>query len=111
MTFKIKQLQIKNHNQTLVDISSFVVQSSLALVGQSGSGKSLTIKAILNLLPSNLQANFKYKANFELSHQNIGFIPQNPFTSLSPMTKIYKQFFCNDNTINHYFKLVNLILI
>jgi len=114
MIFKIKQLQIKNHNQTLVDISSFVVQSSLALVGQSGSGKSLTIKAILNLLPSNLQANFQYESDFALNVANIGFVPQNPFTSLSNLTKVYKQFFRPDgklydhNSIDKMLQLVKL---
>ena len=91
----IKKLQISVENKKLVDIS-FLINSSTALIGQSGSGKSLTLKSILNLLPSNLNLIFDVKSDFELNSSNLGFIPQNPFTSLSPMTKIRKQFFCDD---------------
>jgi peptide/nickel transport system ATP-binding protein len=84
------------------------IQSSLALVGQSGSGKSLTLKTILNMLPSNLSKSFEYKSDFELSLENTSFIPQNPFTSLSPMTKIKKQFFAEEEKIDELLKLVEL---
>ncbi len=91
----IESLIIKDQHKTLVDIS-FHLKNTTALIGQSGSGKSLTLKSILNLLPSNLQMDFKVQCDFELSKDNIGFIPQNPFTSLSPLTKIKAQFFCDE---------------
>lgn len=103
----INQLTITNKNETLVDIN-FTVKKSTALVGQSGSGKSLTLKSILQLLPSNLHAIFQFKSNFELVPNNIGFIPQNPFTSLSPLTKIKDQFFCDIPKAKEMLKLVNL---
>ena len=103
----IKKLQISVENKKLVDIS-FLVNNSTALIGQSGSGKSLTLKSILNLLPSNLDLLFDVKSSFELNSSNIGFIPQNPFTSLSPMTKIKKQFFCEENKKRELLKLVGL---
>ncbi|MDR2790466.1 MAG: ATP-binding cassette domain-containing protein, partial [Campylobacteraceae bacterium] len=67
---------------------------SLSIVGQSGSGKSLTLKAVLSLLPSNLACEAEFEADFHLeAGKTVVFIPQNPFTALSPMTKIFKQFF------------------
>ena len=103
----LKKLQISVENKKLVDIS-FLINSSTALIGQSGSGKSLTLKSILNLLPSNLDLELDIKCDFKLNHSTIGFIPQNPFTSLSPMTKIKKQFFCDDNKKKELLKLVGL---
>lgn len=111
----IEKLSIKTNSKIVVNLfqelnNSITIKHSLALVGQSGSGKSLTLKTILNLLPQNLHSDFKYKANFPLNYTTIGFIPQNPFTSLSPMTKIYKQFFTSEYEINKLFKLVDLDL-
>lgn len=95
----INKLLIKDKTKELVNIN-FDINNSTALIGQSGSGKSLTLKSILNLLPKNLTVHMKIDSDFELNNRNIGFIPQNPFTSLSPMTKIDKQFFCvNDKKI------------
>lgn len=100
----IDKLTIKYDQNILVDlfkgdVKTLDIKSSLALVGQSGSGKSLSLKAILDLIPSNLKMDINYTCDFKLSKKNIGFIPQNPFTSLSPMTKIYKQFFKTDSSL------------
>ena len=89
---KINKLKISSPNKQLVDIS-FDIKDSSALIGESGSGKSLTLKALLNLLPSSLQVEKDIYSTFELNYDTIGFIPQNPFTSLSMMTKIKDQFF------------------
>lgn len=105
---QINHLNIKDENKYLVHLKDITINSSLALVGQSGSGKSLTLKTILNMAPSNLDTVFKYNSNFELNFDNIGFIPQNPFTSLSGMTKIYKQFFCDSNKIDELLTMVDL---
>ena len=112
-TLQINKLSVKHNNEILVDLISkkdekIIINSSLALVGQSGSGKSLTLKTILNMIPSNLNVIFDYESDFELSTKNIGFIPQNPFTSLSPMTKIYKQFFCSKEKIDQLLTMVKL---
>ena len=103
----IDKLKINFNDTTLLDIK-FKIDSSTALVGQSGSGKSLTLKSILKLLPSNLNSSFNYKCDFELNHNNIGFIPQNPFTSLSPLTKIKDQFFCDKEKQLEMLNVVNL---
>lgn len=104
---ELKNLLIKDDIKTLVNIN-FSITSSTALIGQSGSGKSLTLKSILDLLPSNLEVVKDIESDFELSKENIGFIPQNPFTSLSPMTKIGKQFFCSTLKKIENLKLVGL---
>lgn len=107
LNIDIKKLSIKSDNNSLLDIS-FKISSSTALIGESGSGKSLTLKALLGLLPSNLYLEKEISSNFELNHDTIGFIPQNPFTSLSPMTKITYQFFCNYDKKIEVLKLVDL---
>ncbi len=104
---KIEKLLIKSNDNTLINID-FSIKTSTAIVGQSGSGKSLTLKAILKLLPSNLQHDFKYNSSFKLNHKDIGFIPQNPFTSLSPLTKIKDQFFCNKQKQLEMLSMVDL---
>jgi len=86
-------------------------ERSLAIVGESGSGKSLTLKALLNLLPNNLDKDLSIKADFELiAGESISFVPQNPFTALSPLTKIKKQFFVSEKRIRELFNLVDLDL-
>lgn len=105
----IKKIKIYSENKNLVDIS-FKIVNSTALIGESGSGKSLTLKALLNLLPKSLKIEKEIVSDFELNFDNIGFIPQNPFTSLSSMTKIKNQFFCTNEKKEQLFKLLNLDL-
>ena len=103
----INSLKIKNDDTLLVDIN-LSLKNTTALIGQSGSGKSLTLKSILKLLPSNLKSIYEVDTDFENSRENIGFVPQNPFTSLSPMTKIEKQFFCTNDKKLELLQLVGL---
>ncbi len=103
----IQKLNIKSQEKELVNIS-FRISNATALIGESGSGKSLTLKALLNLLPSSLTCEKVIESNFTLDFNSIGFIPQNPFTSLSPMTKINKQFFCSNKRKKEVLKLVDL---
>ncbi|RBQ29776.1 ATP-binding cassette domain-containing protein [Aliarcobacter vitoriensis] len=105
----IKKLKISANDKELVDIS-FKISTSTALIGESGSGKSLTLKALLNLLPNSLKYQNEIDCSFELNYNTIGFIPQNPFTSLSQMTKIKNQIFCSDEKKEEVFKLLNLSL-
>ncbi|WP_368029643.1 ATP-binding cassette domain-containing protein [Arcobacter sp. s6] len=104
---KINKLKISSPQKQLVDIS-FDIEDSMALIGESGSGKSLTLKALLNLLPSTLKVDKDINSSFELNYDTIGFIPQNPFTSLSMMTKIKDQFFCTIEKKEEVLKLVDL---
>jgi len=104
---EINSLKILSDDTCLVDIA-LSLKNTTALIGQSGSGKSLTLKSILNLLPSNLTLHLDMECAFELTKQNIGFIPQNPFTSLSPLTKIKAQFFCSQEKKVELLELVGL---
>ena len=103
----INKLKISTNKKQLVNIS-FDIKNSTALIGESGSGKSLTLKALLNLLPSFMQQEKDIESTFELNYDTIGFIPQNPFTSLSMMTKIKNQFFCTQEKKVEVLKLVDL---
>jgi peptide/nickel transport system ATP-binding protein len=108
--FKIESLQINKKiptSSSLLNIT-FEIKKSTALIGESGSGKSITIKALLGMLPSNLDIKLDYTSNFRLNTQTIGYVPQNPFTSLSPLTKIEKQFSLNKEEQIKLLRLVNL---
>jgi peptide/nickel transport system ATP-binding protein len=105
---KIDKLFIKTKSKVLVDIS-FDIEQSTALVGQSGSGKSLSLKAIMGLLPSTLEHIVDIDAPFTLQRgKSLSFIPQNPFTALSPLTKISKQFFASEDEVAKLFSMLEL---
>ncbi len=107
---KIKKLNITLKDKTLVDIA-LNINKSLALVGQSGSGKSLTLKALLGMLPNSMQCTLEVQSDFELkAGETISFVPQNPFTALSPLTKINKQFFISKARQKELFSQVGLEL-
>ena len=61
---EIKKLKIQSSEKTLVDVKSLPIKRATALVGQSGSGKSLTLKAILDMLPSSLKKEIEISAPF-----------------------------------------------
>ena len=105
---KIKTLKISLEDKNLVDITLHI-DKSLALVGQSGSGKSLTLKALLGMLPSNMNSTLESDGDFDLvAGDTVSFVPQNPFTALSPLTKIKKQFFISSEMQKKLFKSVGL---
>lgn len=104
----INRLHITLKDKTLVDIS-FKITNSLALVGQSGSGKSLTLKALLGMLPSSMKRELDFDGSFELNAgSTLSLVPQNPFTALSPLTKIKKQFFSAESRVLELFGEVGL---
>lgn len=106
---KINNLKIQVGSKILVDINSLPIENTTVLVGQSGSGKSLSLKAILGLLPAGLQNSLYIDAPFKLERgKSIGFVPQNPFTALSPMTKISKQFFAPKESVKEFFDMLSL---
>ncbi len=105
---KVDRLKIELKGKVLLDIN-FNIENSLALVGQSGSGKSLTLKALLGMLPHEMKLELECEAGFELIRgETISFVPQNPFTALSPLTKIKKQIFIEQKQQDELFKSVGL---
>ncbi len=104
----ISKLKIVYEQQTMVDIALHI-SSSLALIGQSGSGKSLTLKALLGMLPKKMKLELEDAFGFELiGGKTVSFVPQNPFTALSPLTKIKKQFFSDTKRVHALFDEVGL---
>jgi len=105
----IENIKIQTDKKVLVDIDRLPIYKATALVGQSGSGKSITIKAILDMLPTNLKHSLDIDAPFKLQKgDTLGFVPQNPFTALSPLTKISKQFFAPKSEAKRLFELLDL---
>ena len=104
----VQKLVIKSKEQTLVDIS-FEIKESLALVGQSGSGKSLTLKSFLGMLPQSLDVTLEVESDFALTRgDNVAIVMQNPFTALSPLTKIGEQFFIPEEEAKRFLEMVEL---
>lgn len=108
MSFTCKRLTVYSGEKKLLDIS-FEIEKSYALIGQSGSGKSLTLKSFLGMLANNLECSLDVECDYELKRgETISIVPQNPFTALSPLTKIKKQFFIPQSAIERYMNLVGL---
>ncbi len=92
-SINIDELIIRYGELTLVECS-FEIRTSLALVGQSGSGKSLILKALLGMSDSALDVRMQKRSDFEwIRGKSVSLVPQNPFTALSPLTKIKDQMF------------------
>jgi peptide/nickel transport system ATP-binding protein len=95
-----------NHRQTVVDDISFDIHAgeTFALVGESGSGKSMTALSVLRLLPNNARLSADMvnlhgddllkHSEYELCKirgRRIGFIFQDPMSSLNPVMTIGSQ--------------------
>jgi ABC-type microcin C transport system duplicated ATPase subunit YejF len=106
-----------NHRQTVVDDISFEIYpgETFALVGESGSGKSITALSVLRLQPNNAELkadaiyldgdNLLKRPEFELCKirgRRIGFIFQDPMSSLNPVMTIGSQI---EEVINIHFDL------
>jgi len=105
--FTCKQLKISTDDKNLVDIN-FSFENSFALIGESGSGKSLSLKALLGMLPKSLHVQMDLDG-FEIKRgESVALVPQNPFTALSPLTKIIDQFLVERDEAKKYFDMVGL---
>ncbi len=104
---RVKELKISLADGTpLVEGVSFNVQTGkvLGIAGESGSGKTLTCKAIMGLLPEKAfnvtgVVAFKNKNMLQMPEKeaktiigkDISMIMQNPMTAFNPMSKIGSQ--------------------
>lgn len=99
-------ISLKHQKQMLVKDISFALEEAgaITLLGQSGSGKTMTCRAILGLLNSStFQVNgeilFENRSLLQLKEKEralyygsrIAFVPQNPMTALDPSRKIGAQ--------------------
>ncbi len=106
MSLVIKDLTVTTSgDKTLLDNISWSVGSGkrLGVIGESGSGKSLTAQAILGLLPHGMKATGSIQFNgrellgapeSELRHvrgAQIAMVFQEPLTALDPLMKVGKQ--------------------
>lgn len=109
MSFTCKHLQIDLAQKRLVDIS-FSFERSFALIGESGSGKSLSLKALMGMLPKEFRSTLELGDNgFALKRgESVAIVPQNPFTALSPLTKIKDQFFVPRKIAAEHLEMVGL---
>lgn len=94
----IQQLTIynqKKNNTLLVQPTDLTVPKGkiVGIIGESGSGKSLTMKALIGILPEHLKAEY---ASYQYEGQNItnlqqlpiAMIFQDPMTALNPLRTI-----------------------
>ncbi|MCZ9882598.1 ABC transporter ATP-binding protein [Arthrobacter sp. B2a2-09] len=110
-TLQVRELETEFHTPRGVVPAlhgvSFEVQDNeiVGIVGESGSGKSTVVRSITKLLmpPGKVSAGnviFAGRSLLDLPERemrqirgkDIGFIAQNPFSALNPVTRIEKQF-------------------
>ncbi len=99
-------IQTKSTKQTLVKESSFSLAGSgaLGIIGESGSGKTMTSKALMGLLNPRVFSltgsvkfsgqeliGLKEQERRKLRGSQMAMIMQNPMTAFAPMIKIGKQ--------------------
>ena len=106
---EVKNLNVyfreKNNNIKIIDDVSFCIKEGecLGILGESGSGKSMTIKSILRLLDNNFYVEGEAFFNDidlikessgnirKLRGNDICMILQNPMTCFDPLYRIYNQ--------------------
>ncbi len=106
MTLSIENLTVTTSGgKTLLDNCSWSVETGqrVGIIGESGSGKSLTAQAILGLLPSGMTATGSVQLNGvqllgakekqlrKVRGAQIAMIFQEPLTALDPLMKVGRQ--------------------
>lgn len=105
MLLEVRNLTIRFGATTVVDNVSFDLDAGerLGIIGESGSGKTLTSLAIIGLLPdaANISGSVKFNGR-ELTNlkdremspirgKHIGMVFQEPLTALNPLMRVGKQ--------------------
>lgn len=93
----------KDNNTPLLHSLSFSISKNerIGLIGHSGSGKSITIKAILNILPDNLYISQNNPIRFQKNINNnfVSYIPQNAQLNLNPLITVGNQLLESVNVV------------
>jgi peptide/nickel transport system ATP-binding protein len=102
----VQGLTVAYGNQTVVDDVSFSLNrgESLAIIGESGSGKTTIARTVLRLLPQEAKVlnghvtlagseitKLSQKAFRPLRGRRLGFVPQDPNNALNPVRTIGSQ--------------------
>ncbi|HFG8934855.1 TPA: ATP-binding cassette domain-containing protein [Corynebacterium striatum] len=101
----VQDLCIRTGKETIVGPLSFSIESGqrLGIIGESGSGKSLTALAIMGLLPKNLHAEgsielggrelvgLRDRQVRKLRGADMAMIFQEPMSALDPLMRVSKQ--------------------
>lgn len=104
---EVSNLSVFSKTKTLVKDISFSIQKkeTIALIGESGSGKSLTALALMGFLPKGLFAtgsalyqgvnllSLSEKEWRPIRREKVSIVLQNPMTSLNPTMTIGQQIF------------------
>ena len=103
---EIRNLPVRDEDRVLLKDVSLTLHENetLAFIGESGSGKTLTLKAILSLLPDDVTVTegsvslsgsdmygLSAKDKRKLLGTCVGFVPQNTVSYLHPMIRIGSQ--------------------
>ncbi|MFZ8966259.1 MAG: ABC transporter ATP-binding protein [Ilumatobacteraceae bacterium] len=105
MLLEVRNLTVRFGSKTVVDGVSFDLEASsrLGIIGESGSGKTLTTLAIIGLLPETAKVSgsvtFEGKELLGLADRDfsairgnrIGMVFQEPLTALNPLMRVGKQ--------------------
>ena len=98
-------VRAQNHKALISNITFSVGKNErVGIIGESGSGKTMTIKALLGIVPNDLKVtaetiklgdvdllNCTDKERKEIVGTQVGFVPQNTVAYLHPLIKIKKQ--------------------
>lgn len=97
----VQDLRVSLRGRTLIDGVSFAIEPGqrVALLGASGSGKSLTAAALLGQLPAAMSASGRLQINGvdvplstrRSSRAGITTIHQDPMSALNPLVRLGKQ--------------------
>lgn len=113
---EVNNLRIRVAGKNLIENISFKVQEgeSLGIIGESGSGKTVTVLSLMGLLDPkiySLSGNIKFlgreilelseKKVAEMRLSEIAIVYQNPFNTFSPVEKI-------DSQINRIYRIKKL---
>lgn len=118
VSFQMYKKLVEQHQLEVISNLSISARAGeiLAIVGSSGSGKSLLAHAILGILPENaiIQGEMKYKGDMltpqyqqELRGEKIALVPQS-VSYLDPLMKISKQVIGHKDKISRKLALKNV---